>query len=180
MGPEPHLQPREETCHSELPRRSFIDNYLDLTPGALNLIRLLSSRKLWHRTMTSCSPSVKGPSNGPVNHLTGNPSWKGCLFWILEDSVNLLKGPLAIVRCHPRDVPPLSVMHEAYPLHGVCIWPDLLQQSSQGREPREARTRLHPPPLLHAPEVYSLCIGCCCTQRRSLLVIASLEFLCWK
>ena len=91
--------------------------------------------------MTSCSPSVKGPSNGPVNHLTGNSSWKGCLFRILEDSVNLLKGPLAIVRCHPQDVPPLSVMHEAYPLHGVCIWPDLLQQSSQGREPREARTR---------------------------------------
>lgn len=157
MGPEPHLQPREETCHSELPRRSFIDNYLDLTPGALNLIRLLSSRKLWHRTMTSCSPSVKGPSNGPVNHLTGNLSWKGCLFRILEDSVNLLKGPLAIVRCHPWDVPALSVMHEAYSLHGVSSGLTSFSRAhragSQGKPVQGCIHRL------------------CCTPQKSILYI---------
>lgn len=174
MGPESHLCPWEEICHPELLRRSPIDNYLDLTPGALNLIRLLSSRKLgdaeqWHPVV----PSVRGPSNGPVNHLTGNPSWEGFLLQILLKSVNLLKGLFGHCLLSPWDVPPHSVTNSDSPLHDACIW-----QMSLGREPSKATQDCITLSLLHSLKAYSLFIGNCCTKKQTSLTITSLELLC--
>lgn len=146
MGPESHLWPWEEICHPERSRRSSIDNYLDLTPGALNLIRLLSSRKLcdeeqWHPVVHS----VRGPSNGPVNHLTGNPSWEGCLFQILLETIKLLKALFGHYLLSPMSCP-------TSPCHHLCLssprylhlaWPPSANITGQGA--KKGNTKLHNP-----------------------------------